>query len=89
MKESRSLAKGICRNARVRSRGYGEVFAAKDKTSNAIVAVKVLKVPDERESIEKEVRLLKDCRSPYTVEYSDSSGYSGQYWVRHDITDHL
>ena len=53
----------------MRSRGFGEVFAAKDKTSNAIVAVKVLKLRSGRESIEKEVRLLKDCRSPYTVEY--------------------
>lgn len=73
----------------MRSRGFGEVFAAKDKTSDAIVAVKVLKLRSGRESIEKEVRLLKDCRSPYTVEYSDSSGYSGQYWVRHFITDHM
>jgi serine/threonine protein kinase len=46
---------------------FGQVFKALHKETGNIVAVKILPVSSEIESLRKEISILKRCKSPYIV----------------------
>ena len=72
---------------RIRGRGFGEVFAALDKTSNDLVVIKRVKMVMEDTGIETELKLLKECQSRYTVRYYDVLRREGELWVRCCLTE--
>ena len=55
----------------IRGSGFGEVFAALDKKSNDLVAIKRVKMVMEDDQIASESKLLKECQSRYIVRYYD------------------
>ena len=57
------------------------MFAALDKTSNDLVAIKRVKMVMEDTGIETELELLKECQSRYTVRYYDVLRREGELWV--------
>ena len=65
----------------IRGSGFGEVFAALDKTSNDLVAIKRVKMVMEDEEIASESKLLKECQSRYIVRYYDVLRREGELWV--------
>ena len=66
----------------IRGSGFGEVFAALDKESNDLVAVKRVKMVMEDEQIASESKLLKECQSPLIVRYYDVLRREGELCVR-------
>ena len=60
---------------------YGEVFAALDKKTNDLVAIKRLKPIENGNAIETELQLLKECQSLYIVRYYDAIRRKGELWV--------
>ena len=61
--------------------GFGEVFAALDKKSNDLVAIKRVKMVMEDDQIKSESKLLKECQSRYIVRYYDVLRREGELWV--------
>ena len=76
-----SWEKGEWSGRRIRGSGFGEVFAALDKRSNDLVAIKRVKMVMEDTRIETELELLKECQSRYTVRYYDMLRREGELWV--------
>ena len=66
----------------IRASGFGEVFAALDKTSNMLVAIKKVKLLSDDKRIEKESELLRQCQSPLIVRYYDVLRMESELWVR-------
>lgn len=61
---------------------YGAVFKALDKRDGKIVAIKVLDVEnDDRMALEKEINILKECKSEYIVAYKGSFEKNGKLWI--------
>ena len=73
--------KGGCETTRIRGSGFGEVFAALDKKSNDLVAIKRVKMVMEDEEIASESKLLKECQSRYIVRYYDVMRMESELWV--------
>jgi serine/threonine protein kinase len=46
---------------------FGQVYKALHKETGNIVAVKVLPVASDIETLKKEIQILKRCKSPYIV----------------------
>ena len=69
------------KTTRIRGSGFGEVFAALDKTSNDLVAIKRVKMVMEDEEIASESKLLKECQSRYIVRYYDVMRMESELWV--------
>ena len=82
-----SWEKGEWSGRRIRGSGFGEVFAALDKRSNDLVAIKRVKMVMEDTRIETELELLKECQSRYTVRYYDVLRREGELWVRCCLTE--
>jgi len=65
---------------------FGRVYKAVRKSDNAIVAIKILPLDeDDEDSIEKitkEIKMLKECDSPYITRYFGSYLKDGNLWVR-------
>ena len=57
------------------------MFAALDKTSHMLVAIKKVKLLSDDKRIEKESELLKECQSRYIVRYYDVLRREGELWV--------
>ena len=57
------------------------MFAALDKTSNDLVAIKRVKMVIEDNQIKSESKLLKECQSRYIVRYYDVLRREGELWV--------
>ena len=74
--------KGECETSGIRISGFGEVFAALDKTSNMLVAIKKVKLQSDDKRIEKESELLKECQSRYIVRYHSVLRMENELWVR-------
>ena len=74
--------KGECETSGIRISGFGEVFAALDKTSNMLVAIKKVKLQSDDKGIEKESELLRQCQSPLIVRYYDVLRMESELWVR-------
>ena len=73
--------KGECETSGIRISGFGEVFAALDKKSNDLVAIKRVKMVMEDDQIKSESKLLKECQSRYIVRYYDAIRRKGELWV--------
>ena len=65
----------------IRASGFGEVFAALDKKSNDLVAIKKVKPLLNEDELENEWKLLKECQSRYIVRYYDVLRRDGEFWV--------
>ena len=46
---------------------FGQVFKALHKETGNIVAVKILTVSSDIETLKKEIQIIKRCKSPYIV----------------------
>ena len=57
------------------------MFAALDKKSNDLVAIKRVKMVMEDDQIASESKLLKECQSRYIVRYYDVLRREGELWV--------
>lgn len=62
-------------------RTFGEVYVAKNKKSDELVAIKKVKLVADDEKIEKESELLKECKSRYIVRYYDVLKRESELWV--------
>lgn len=61
---------------------YGSVYKAHDKRDGKIVAVKVLEVENEDTGdLRKEIEILKQCNSPYIVQYKGCFQKDGHIWI--------
>ena len=81
MSSRASWEKGEWSGRRIRGRRFGEVFAALDKASNDLVAIKRVKMVMEDEQIKSESELLKECQSRYIVRYYDVMRMESELWV--------
>ena len=82
MSSETSWEKGNWKNGRITNRGFGEVFVAKNKTSNELVAIKKVKLNVNYEGVENEAELLKDCSSTFIVRYYGVHVVEDELWVR-------
>ena len=60
---------------------YGQVFKALHKETGNIVAVKILPVTQDLESLKKEISILKECKSLYIVQYYGSYLKDNDLWL--------
>lgn len=81
MNSKTDLERGMERVRDVRRRGFGEVYVAKDRMSNDLVAIKKVKVMTDSDTLENESRMLKDCVSKFIVRYCDVVRKEGEVWV--------
>lgn len=57
------------------------MFAALDKSSNDLVAIKNVRVISYNNEIASDTRLLRECRSRYIVSFYDMIQTEGELWV--------
>ena len=81
MSSRASWVKGKGWMGMIRASGFGEVFAALDKKSNDLVAIKRVKMVMEDDQIASESKLLKECQSRYIVRYHDVMRMESELWV--------
>ena len=62
-------------------RGFGEVYVAKNKKSNELVAIKKVELVAYDKKIDRELKLLKECKSRYIVRYYDVLKRKSELWV--------
>jgi serine/threonine protein kinase len=55
------------------------------KIDGKVCAVKVVKVEDDISEVEKEVKILKQCKSPYIVGYHGTYLKNNKLWVRRNF----
>ncbi|KAI5605421.1 hypothetical protein POPTR_001G397600v4 [Populus trichocarpa] len=63
---------------------FGDVYKAFDKELDKEVAIKVIDLEeseDEIEDIQKEISVLRQCRSPYITEYYGSYLHQTKLWI--------
>jgi len=60
---------------------YGEVYSALDRRTGRVVAIKCLPVESDMSEIQKEIDLLRKCKSPYIVEYVGSYAKDSDLWI--------
>ncbi|XP_011043832.1 PREDICTED: serine/threonine-protein kinase 4 isoform X3 [Populus euphratica] len=63
---------------------FGDVYKAFDKELNKEVAIQVIDLEeseDEIEDIQKEISVLRQCRSPYITEYYGSYLHQTKLWI--------
>lgn len=77
------LERGLRDLEPIRYRGFGEVWKALDKTSNAYVAIKRVPLIIDDGLIENEWRVLSKCESPFIIRYHDVAYSDNELWVRH------
>ena len=69
-------------NAKLGEGSYGAVFKAVDKRDGKTVAIKVLSFDsDDVADLQKEINILKECKSPYIVAYKGSFEKKGRLWI--------
>ena len=72
---------GICGNAVVRGRRFGEVHKALDKDTRMYVAVKKVKLPASEKELRFEREMLMKCDSPFIVRYNEVIHEDNELWV--------
>jgi len=60
---------------------YGQVFKALYKQTGSTVAIKIVPVSTDIESLRKEISILKQCKSPYIVQYFGSYLKESDLWL--------
>ena len=60
---------------------YGQVWKALHKQSGNTVAVKILPISSDIESLRKEIYILKQCKSPYIIQYYGSYLKDNDLWL--------
>jgi len=60
---------------------YGSVFKALNRTDGKIYAVKVVPTENDLSEVEKEIKILKQCKSPYIVDYHGSFKKDKKLWI--------
>lgn len=60
---------------------YGAVYKAQDKRTGLIHAVKIVNVEGDVSSVQKEIKILSECQSPFIVAYIGSYLYEDNLWV--------
>mmetsp|Transcript_4247 Transcript_4247/g.9946 ORF Transcript_4247/g.9946 Transcript_4247/m.9946 type:complete len:480 (-) Transcript_4247:323-1762(-) len=69
-------------NAKLGEGSYGAVFKAMDKRDGSTVAIKVLQVENEDAAdLQKEINILKECKSKFIVAYHGSYEKDGRIWI--------
>lgn len=64
------------------SGSYASVYKALDKRDGTLVAIKVLEIDSEdTSSLIKEIRILKECKNPFIVDYHGSFMKDGHLWI--------
>jgi serine/threonine protein kinase len=67
-------------------RAFGKVVKAKHKESGFELAVKVVPTSKERrETLEKEIEVLKKCKSPNILSYYGTLSTASELWVQFEI----
>ena len=62
---------------------YGAVYKMKDELTGDNVAVKVVPVEKDLDDLMNEIKILKQCKSPYITQYVTSYLNGGdEIWVR-------
>ena len=60
---------------------YGEVYSALDQRTGKMVAIKAIPIESDLTDIQKEIAILRKCRSPYVVSYFGSYEKDGDLWI--------
>ncbi len=60
---------------------YGAVYKAVDKRDGELVALKIMPMEAEAGSLEKEVRILQKCKSPYIVNFQGAFLKEENVWL--------
>ena len=58
------------------------MYAADDKHTGKVVAIKKVRVTLEDKDIERESQILKKCESPFIVKHHNAFQGNGELWVR-------
>lgn len=77
----RRLDRGLRDLEPIRYRGFGRVWKALNKTSNAYVAIKQVPLIINDKVIENEWKVLSKCDSPFVVRYYDVMNSDNELWV--------
>lgn len=69
--------------------GFGDVYTGKDKTTNQVVAIKILKKPysEHGEQICNELEILRSCRHDSIVNYLRSYLFKDRVWMVMEYCD--
>merc|ERR1719384_2198083 len=60
---------------------YGMVYKAMDKRDGELVAIKIMPLEVESGSMDKEIQLLKSCKSPYIVNFRGAYIKEEMIWI--------
>ena len=60
---------------------YGSVYKALHKPTGELVAVKIVPTSGELNSLKKEIMILKECQSPYIIQYYGSYFKDDALWL--------
>jgi len=61
---------------------YGSVYKALDKRDGSIVAIKIMDVDNDAVTeLQKEINILRQCQSPYIVQYKGTFQKDNSIWV--------
>ena len=60
---------------------YGMVYKALDKRDGELVAIKIMPLEAEMGNMEKEIKLLKSCKSPFIVNFHGSFIKDEMIWL--------
>jgi serine/threonine kinase 3 len=60
---------------------FGSVYKAYHKESGNIVAIKVVPITSDIDSLRKEIQILKQCKCPYIVRYFGSYLKDNDLWL--------
>ena len=75
------IGEGLCWMVFFTCSRFGEVYAADDKNTGKVVAIKKVRMTTTDEQCENEGKRLKECKSDYVVEFYDSFHTGDELWV--------
>ena len=71
----------------LRAGSFGEVFRARHEPSGAAVAVKVVAAASDVGAVERELSILRRCRSPFCVAYLGSCRAGAELWIALELCE--
>lgn len=60
---------------------YGSVFKGRNKQDNRNVAIKIIPIMNDIDSINKEIAILKQCQCPYIVNFNGAYLKGQDLWL--------